>query len=260
MGIHHTILPLAAETDVQKLVSTWQTVLRRHDAARTLIAVIDSPISPFAACVLTPEAAPEVPVYSAESVETVRTAAEEKLGLKTPAVALGVIGNSQLVVSTFTGLIDTAAVRLLQEEVAAEYSGTSAPERTELAAATRAHFEADTERSRAYWQQYLAGLEPEPFPVLSGRSNAVVKNTIDKVSMASQLSWADMQLRCREVGVSPLSVLQAAWAVMLSAFSESMAEEVVMGCVHSSRTNETEKCVGALFNTIPVRVSLAPKG
>lgn len=264
--VQHTVFTVPQSMEAKRLLECWQAVLRRHDASRTVFVVLDNEaLAPFALCVLAEESKhADVAVYESGEFHAALKNAEEGMQLRRPAVALTLVSaeTNKLVVTAFQGLFDVETVRLLMEEVAVEYHGLPGPARTEMAAATRAHFGASTDRSKAYWARYLAGFEAEPFPCLSGRSPNVVKKVTESVEILSRTRFAEMEEKCVGLGVTPLAVLQAGWASMLTAFSESMAEEVVFGCVHDGRNVASENlksCIGPLFTTVPVRVNIGPQ-
>lgn len=108
----------------------------------------------------------------------------------------------------------------------------------------------------AYWRDQLAGApqlalptdRPRP-PVLSHRG-AVLRRTVGT-------EFVDKLAGCaRDTGASLFSVLVAAYATVLAAYSRQ--DEVVIGVPVANRLDErAEALVGCLVNTLPLRIDVA---
>jgi amino acid adenylation domain-containing protein/non-ribosomal peptide synthase protein (TIGR01720 family) len=115
----------------------------------------------------------------------------------------------------------------------------------------------DAGRAREYWRKYLAGIERRTTvprrSTPSGREYAFAERTFE----AGERRTEALHRAAAQLGVSPYSVLQAAWTIVLSRYSGT--SEVVFGSVVSGRPPSlphVEEVVGLFINTVPVRVGL----
>jgi amino acid adenylation domain-containing protein len=111
--------------------------------------------------------------------------------------------------------------------------------------------------ARAFWRARLGGfVKPSTLDVVQGPSSAAGpspgRETL-RFAIRGSTSTALHRL-CRAHGVHASSVVQAAWALVVSAFSGE--DDVVFGEVRSCRRSsvpDAEPIVGMLANTVPVR-------
>ena len=110
--------------------------------------------------------------------------------------------------------------------------------------------------SEAFWTHHLAGLEP---PSLPKPTDSITLDggygTWSGPLIASPLT--QLHKTSREIGISLLSVCQAAWASVLGAVIDT--GDVCFGNVVSGRTvlvDGVTELVAPCFNTVPVRINL----
>ncbi|MEU9887506.1 amino acid adenylation domain-containing protein [Sphaerisporangium sp. NPDC051011] len=119
----------------------------------------------------------------------------------------------------------------------------------------------DREASARVWAGELAGVDG-PTILVPAEASPGGSEGIGEVFLA--LSPEESKLLagcCAELGVTANTVVQGAWAVLLSALTGR--EDIVFGAVVSGRPGAlagVESMVGLFINTIPVRVRLAPDG
>ncbi|HEV2145843.1 MAG TPA: amino acid adenylation domain-containing protein, partial [Longimicrobiaceae bacterium] len=116
----------------------------------------------------------------------------------------------------------------------------------------------DLARAEGFWRETLAGFTaPTPLPVRPG--------AVDEAKLGSGVAWVELgvertqalQEQARRWGVTPGTLVQGAWALLLSRYSGE--EDVVFGTTVSGRPSElagVEEMVGLFINILPVRVRL----
>ncbi|SEH60429.1 non-ribosomal peptide synthetase [Magnetospirillum fulvum] len=127
---------------------------------------------------------------------------------------------------------------------------------------TRAYFDRiaarDEAESRRFWAELLAGYDrPVGLPRLGpGRPGAPYRPSQYLVTLTPE-RHAVLEGLAARAGVTLNSVLVALWGILLGRYADSA--DVVFGSVVSGRTLDVdgiERMVGAVINTIPVRVTL----
>lgn len=265
--INHSIYYQDSATASGALKDAWRTALERHDAFRTVFVPADDELAPFSQCVLSPNtksASIDIARLECtsidnweETLEKAQTDAEASISLTKPPFRLTVLhapGRTAYLLSLFHGIFDGGSLELLLQDVEDAYQGRVAAPRTEIADAVLKHFSEATKETTQYWKSEFETFEPVPFPCVSASkpetqtSNAQVaevigKTTLDKIVAASKAAAA-----------SPLSILQAAWASILFAYTGSTTD-VSFGSVVSNRLEESlSTCVGPTFVVVPSKV------
>jgi amino acid adenylation domain-containing protein len=103
--------------------------------------------------------------------------------------------------------------------------------------------------------------EPTPLP-LQEDSGRTAENRSSLTSLSLDLeATAKLQAVAQTTASSPNTLVQLAWALLLSRYSD--ADDVLFGATWSGRTRTIEQAarvVGPLINTLPVRVRLSEAG
>lgn len=117
----------------------------------------------------------------------------------------------------------------------------------------------DLRRAEAHWRELLQGFtSPTPLPLApppapqEGREVQELRLSVP--------ATAALQAICREQALTLNTVLQGAWALLLSRYSGE--EDVVFGAVRACRHSTApgaESMVGLLLNTLPVRLRVPPQ-
>jgi hypothetical protein len=89
----------------------------------------------------------------------------------------------------------------------------------------------------SYWLRYLDGFTPEPFPRLTGLKSSSLKSQSEIATLTSTLPSSSLTL----------AALQAAWAFILSSYSDTMSSDIVFGTV----LNDGRGIVPTRVNTGP---------
>jgi hypothetical protein len=167
-------------------------------------------------------------------------------------------------------LLDGWSVSLLLNEVFTRYQGLVKRQEVELrpVGSYRAYIEwlekQGLTKAEEYWRNELRGIEhatvvnvalPNGKTVPRATETADERYGEQRSSLSQEQSEA-IQEMTRAAKITMNTVVQAAWAVLLSVYSGD--EEVIFGSVVSGRPPEltgVEEMVGSFINTLPVRVS-----
>ena len=111
----------------------------------------------------------------------------------------------------------------------------------------------EAEQSDYYQSRHLL---PTPFPSLTGLRSRKVARKPEFTILNSQLTVDELYSTTKSVGASPISVVQAAWAIILSAYSD-VQDDVVFGTVLSASADRdrAQRDKDALYG-FPMRVCL----
>ncbi|CAK7215086.1 NRPS [Sporothrix curviconia] len=274
--ISHTVLHLRSDVSASGIETAICTVLERHPVYRSAIVPCSDDLSPFAQVVLTPAAwqrwtaqQPRV-VHSTGSTSTGDTQqwidiAHNHLDFDLQQLYYVQIvepedahSNGLVIISMAHCLCDGASTELLLADIAREYAGLEPLDRLSVQHAVldwAANVNAETDR---HWQDSLRDWEADSFHALSGNNVKAAVNENQKhdhalASYVSSVSWALLDAKSRSLDASPLSVLQAAWSLLLKVWSEANTEDVVFGSVVSS---QHKGCHASTFSVVPCRVPL----
>src|SRR6185369_7680989 len=120
--------------------------------------------------------------------------------------------------------------------------------------------EQDMAAAETYWRRRLAGFtEPTPLPAKRNAGDQPKASGYAELKRQLSTEATDQLRRCsRQQQVTLNTVVQAAWALLLSRYSG--AQDLVYGATVSGRPPElvgVEEMVGLFINTLPVRVELS---
>ena len=121
----------------------------------------------------------------------------------------------------------------------------------------------DTSQAEAYWRQTLSGFtSPTPLMVdrMPGDLLPAEKTYSDQRIRLSSKTTAGLQSLARQNRLTMNTVIQGAWALLLSRYSG--VEDVVFGATVSGRPVDltgVESMVGLFVNTLPVRIQVPPE-
>lgn len=262
--INHSLFEIQEDADLDKLKSAWESVLTRHEAFRTVFVPVDDDMAPFAQCILAPHSSKvqitwgvgDVPDTSGQNINDALGRIESEISLEEPPYRLTLLTSPTqrvIIVSLFHAIFDGGSFQLLLDEVDAEYRGKTAPVRTSLRKAVDMHHLANHDQHGVFWSRYLEGLNPLPFPNLTGLRPEARTGLPQTHQIESTVPLTQLRDAAKAMGTSALAVLQAAWLVVLSGYTGS-ADNVVFGSVISGRFDkELEVCMAPTFATIPVR-------
>ncbi|KAL4963584.1 nonribosomal siderophore peptide synthase SidC [Aspergillus stella-maris] len=266
--IYHTALELQHHIDIPNLEKAWNDLVTSYDSLRTVFCMVDDALAPFAQCVLTSKGASkqEWDVYTSpneiaaeNSLKQALRKAEETISLERPPWKLSLVKSpthSVLVLSMFHGIFDGGSLKLLLNDVFAAYTEKIPPQRTLLNHLVKHHFQADHASTSRFWNDYLQGYTPVPFPSITP-DRAPTQKSSGCVEITSNLSHGTLKILSKSIGSTPLSVLQAAWGAILLSYTATPDQDVVIGSVVSGRLDQDSRdCIGPTFTITPLRISL----
>jgi natural product biosynthesis luciferase-like monooxygenase protein len=121
----------------------------------------------------------------------------------------------------------------------------------------------DSLEAKAYWREQMRGFKA-PTPMAMGKTASagpdVMTEYAEENLSFSEATTAVLRQFVQDHGLSLNTLLQGAWALLLSRYSG--AEEVMFGVTRSCRRSSlegAESMVGLLINTLPMRVRIEPE-
>src|SRR5207248_1170699 len=119
----------------------------------------------------------------------------------------------------------------------------------------------DLAQAEGFWRQALQGIAA-PTPLSIGRNEGarLEPRYAEQERRVSAVVAGQLQALAREQRLTLNTLVQGAWAVLLSRYSGE--DEVLFGATVSGRPAElggVEAMVGLFINTLPVRVVVSPK-
>jgi amino acid adenylation domain-containing protein len=114
----------------------------------------------------------------------------------------------------------------------------------------------DAQASATYWKEYLQGYETLSGIGFWGKKKRQGYSNCEVLAEIDATTTEQLQQLCAKQKVTVNSLLQSAWAVLLSRYAGK--DDVAFGMVVSLRPREikgVESIVGLLINTVPVRIT-----
>ncbi|KAK8168812.1 nonribosomal siderophore peptide synthase SidC [Phyllosticta citrichinensis] len=268
--INHSVYEIAPGVDVNAVTEAWLRALHPGQAFRTVFVPVDDDLAPFAQLILKETCSKgHLQLRSYGSSETsdeefpslVNKAledAESSIELERPPLNLAIVqsnARAAVVLSLFHAIFDGGSLQLLVQDVEDQFHGKEPARRTQIDSAVETHFRADREKAKEFWLNQLEDCAPTTFPQLSRRQPNFLPKGPQVATVLAQTSMTDLLSASKAAHVSSLAILQAAWSVVLFAYTGSKAD-VIFGSVISDRYGQdTADCMGPTFVTVPIRVS-----
>ncbi|KAF5646118.1 ferrichrome siderophore peptide synthetase [Fusarium tjaetaba] len=274
--ISHTTLRLKPDVSVQTLKDAVEMTMLRQAIYRTAMLPCDDDLSPFLQVVLTQDAWQRLsgnsgrithrkasPNSISGDAQAWLDLAEEELSLESHRLyQVQIIDPEEddsgglLIISTAHCVCDGPSLEVLMADITRQYCGLQPlPRRGIYDAVFDWAFNVNTETDQL-WQKALEGWETEPLGAISGnnvrptstrtRQHAMVQHT-------SPIPWELLGSKSRSLGGSPLTILQASWAMLLHILSEADTDDVTFGSVLSGHDQFVH---GPTFSVVPCRVAL----
>lgn len=270
--IEHSLFQIPSKMAVNRFRESVATVLNRHQCFRMAYNAVMDPLAPFAQCILSPACAEskipwveihcdsENEVLFNQSVKHAQITAAESINLRRPPLVVSLIRSETqnvLVLSLFHGLFDGASLKLLQEEVVADYYDRQQPPRTSIEKAVEIHYKADWKAVMQYWMKMFTGVKPYRFRPDADVDQAAARKLTKSLAIASRMSFEQLTRRARRIETTALSVLQAAWALILARnqAADGKSFDVIFGSVCSGRFDrDSQLCMGSQFLSHAMRL------
>ncbi|KAL1922849.1 uncharacterized protein VTP21DRAFT_9225 [Calcarisporiella thermophila] len=154
-------------------------------------------------------------------------------------------------------IIDGWSISLLLDDMLKAYRNVEVEARPPFKNHVEAILSADVENAKEYWRSVFEGATlPEPLKLTDGNTDP---ETAEPITRAYDLGITlnELHAYCKDIGVTPSNFLRSLWAVILRHYTR--CEDVTFGCVTIGRDESVEgitRMIGALINTIPIRVVL----
>ncbi|KAF9033277.1 acetyl-CoA synthetase-like protein [Hymenopellis radicata] len=268
--LNHSIYTLSANVQIEPFKKAWEEVVRRNAILRTFFVLVDdSNISPFAQVVneqpninWIESTGPDVDALVSRHLDTI----PEHISTRTPS-AVALFSNEdktdvRFALTLHHALFDGGSLALMLEELHSIYTASETPlQRAGFEHGIADALNANTEVCTQYWTEELRGqleINVTAYHFLFTPGSEGSGHHVSTV--ISSLTFSDMREQARNIHATPLSVIQAAWALILLTYSESESPDIVFGSVIGGRTSESlEFTVGPVFSTVPVRIRNAEK-
>ncbi len=270
--LEQIVATLPEDLDVPAFQRAWQTVVARHPVLRTSFRweELEEPLQDVHATVEPPWELHDLrglpPTEQSQRVET-WLVADRARGFdlrQAPLLRLALFRCAEReyrFVWTFPHiLLDGRSFPLVLGEVFTCYEAFRRGVDLHLPARRpyRDHIEwlrrQDFSRAEGFWRRLLAGLSgPTPLPSVPGDGEQHGRGEVG-TSLSRGLTEA-LTVLAREHGITLSTVVQGAWAILLSRWSGE--EDVVVGATRACRRSalpEAEEMIGLFINTLPVRV------
>ncbi|KAF7932322.1 hypothetical protein EAE99_003562 [Botrytis elliptica] len=267
--IHNSVHHINLSVDISRLKNSWITTVQRHESYRMVFVAIDDALSPFGQCVLKESSNLSVPnwkVVTCESddpqiidqcIQSTLRQAENEIVLDRPPYQMTLIQSPTKTFFTFSvfhGIFDGASLQLLFDEVDLVYRGSDIPRRTEISTAVNMHYSSDPTQTVEFWSSQLKDCDPVPFPPLTGLKPETMTKLPLTTSIKASIDIDGLRDGAMNCSTSPLSILQAAWALILATYKDSIHSST-FGSVISGRLDEDSKvCMGPTFTTVPINI------
>ncbi|CAG7956192.1 unnamed protein product [Penicillium salamii] len=253
-------LLLLVHSDAEAMRTAWSHMMQRHGILRTCFMQTNDKRFAYAQVVLDTSVLPwnQVEAASNEFDELLKEKKSEFEGISPVngqlPYSLTLITDSaahktHLLLSIHHALYDGEGISQLLHELQLSLSGSELPTTTPFHQFIDYMTSVDDSGSDKYWKQYLTGVSPTLLPTASAANYAS-----QQIHTSLKASFGSFKQQCKDLSVSPLNVFHAAWARLLSLYTES--PDVCFGNVFSCRTiplDGADQIVGPCFNTLPVR-------
>ncbi|CRG88172.1 Nonribosomal peptide synthetase 8 [Talaromyces islandicus] len=224
--------------DVQVLLESWQQVVDRHSALRTIFIQSAVDGGSYDQLILNRMQAPVSEVHSDDPVEHLRNT--------TPVTIFdGKVPHQLTICHTSTGrvfcklevnhaLIDGTSMAIILRDIKRAYSGRL---EASMSALPYSDFVAYLQQARKhesidYWKGHLQGVQPCRFPILDdGRTRASALQSVDV--QLSSLTRERLVAFSDQYGLTVANVIQMAWALVLRIFTGT--DSVCYGYLTSGR-------------------------
>ncbi|KAJ5788123.1 hypothetical protein N7457_003113 [Penicillium paradoxum] len=262
-------LLLLVRTDPELMRAAWGMMIQRHDILRTCFTHTSHKQFAYAQVVLKTSVLPWscVETSSPELENTINECKSQFEGLppvnaQLPYSLTLIIDSSRqkthLLLSIHHALYDGEAIAQLLYEVQLVLSGKELPPSTPFQSFINYMTSVSNNSSDDYWDQYLSRVSPTLLPTPNSTANSDESASL-QIHTSLNGSFTSFKQQCKDLSMTPLNILHAAWARLLFLYTDS--SDICFGNVFSCRTIPLEgvgEIVGPCFNTLPIRIKSSP--
>ncbi|KAJ6168553.1 hypothetical protein N7497_001396 [Penicillium chrysogenum] len=261
-------LLLLVHTNAQDMRAAWAKMMQRQGILRTCFMQTHDKRFAYVQVVLDTSVLPWSHIETSSSeLENVIKESKSKFEGLSPVngqlpYSLTLITDStaqktHLLLSIHHALYDGEGIAQLLQELQMLLSNqelpTTAPFRNFIDYMTSVDYGSSDE----YWDQYLSGVSPTLLPTPEPVAHAG-KLASQQIHTSLNGSFISFKQQCKDLSVTPLNIFHAAWARLLSLYTDS--SDVCFGNVFSCRTvplDGVDRIVGPCFNTLPIRTKFS---
>jgi ferricrocin synthase len=248
---------LDSGTDPRRLAEAVQSVASKSPILRTSFIELDDPRSPVAyaqvvlndhACVTESKGSSLDSILTNFKAKSAAIAASSGLLFQVQIITAG--KSNYMIWAISHALYDGASLRLLHLDVEQAYNRrfTARPDYRPFLDQI---FKSSTEEGRSFWRNTLSNLPRAVFP-RKDPSQVSDTATVHRLEKRSNVSLKDIEKLCKSSRVTPQTVGQTCWAILLAHLMGQL--DVVFGTVLSCRdTEESNEIMFPLMNTVAVR-------
>ncbi|KAJ5977485.1 hypothetical protein N7501_000827 [Penicillium viridicatum] len=258
-------LLLLVHTDAEAMRTAWAKIMQRQGILRTCFMQTNDKRFAYAQVVLDTPVLPWFHIETSSSeLENVIKESKSKFEGLSPAngqlpYSLTLITDSaaqktHLLLSIHHALYDGEGIAQLLQELQLLLSSQELPASPPFRKFIDYMTSVDYGSSDEYWDQYLSGVSPTLIPTPEPTANADASAS-QQIHTSLNGSFASFKQQCKDLSVTPLNIFHAAWARLLSLYTDS--SDVCFGNVFSCRTiplDGADQIVGPCFNTLPIRI------
>ncbi len=281
VDIEHITFELNEAVDIDRLVASWQTVSEANPILLTAVDLTGQQPRPR----LEPDASIPAEVHDWTDLNDADqadnwsqiAASDRRTGFDLTVAPLQRLVFAQLGPNRWRGLwsfhhliLDGRSFPLVLRDVFARYDhGTTPTARPPLTEFIDAVADVDETAHQQFWKSELAGLEPlPPLQILSDDErrkldqpqpdSGAIENQFVVERRLDQATTRQITAAAAQLGVSVNSLVQTAWAIMLSRYLGT--NDIVFASTRACRhvVDGADEMVGLLINTVPFRVVLDP--
>ncbi|OKL60449.1 hypothetical protein UA08_04403 [Talaromyces atroroseus] len=162
-----------------------------------------------------------------------------------------------LLVSIHHAIHDGEAMSLLFKEIEDAYEGSSLPPAIQFHQFVDYMLAENHTEHGSFWVEYLRDISVSH--ICSQRAAPEEGPQFEIFQQDLGITLTNFETACKNLSVTPLTVLHASWARLLSLYTNS--SDICFGTVVSGRTallDGVEDIIGPCFNVLPIRVQISP--
>ncbi|KAJ5446078.1 AMP-dependent synthetase/ligase [Penicillium cf. griseofulvum] len=257
-------LLLLVHTDAEAMKAAWTKVMQRQDILRTCFVQTNDKRFAYAQVVLDTLDLPWSHIETSSELGNIIKESKSKFEGLSPVngqlpYSLSFITDSNaqkthLLISIHHALYDGEGIIQLLHEVQLLLSSQELPPNAPFRNFIDYMTSLDYDSLDEYWDEYLSGVSPTLLRTSELTANAD-ESASQQIHTSLNGSFISFKQQCKFLSVTPLNIFHAAWAIMLSLYTDS--SDVCFGNVFSCRTvplDGADRIVGPCFNTLPIRI------
>ncbi|KAJ5447818.1 AMP-dependent synthetase/ligase [Penicillium cf. griseofulvum] len=257
-------LLLLVHTDAEAMKAAWTKVMQRQDILRTCFVQTNDKRFAYAQVVLDTLDLPWSHIETSSELGNIIKGSKSKFEGLSPVngqlpYSLSFITDSNaqkthLLISIHHALYDGEGIIQLLHEVQLLLSSQELPPNAPFRNFIDYMTSLDYDSLDEYWDEYLSGVSPTLLRTSELTANAD-ESASQQIHTSLNGSFISFKQQCKFLSVTPLNIFHAAWAIMLSLYTDS--SDVCFGNVFSCRTvplDGADRIVGPCFNTLPIRI------